>query len=641
MLNVLRDSFKTTPYLKIILGLVAVSLVLFLGSFFVGDQSSGARGNWVARVNDAPIPEWRFREMARQIDQNYRELFGQNYEQIKPQLQIRRRALETLVDKELILQDARRIGLRGSSADLAEQIRNHPSLQDASGQFIGTERYKRMLERNYPGGYTAFERTLAEDLLERQWSTLVTQPVTVHDNELREIFRGRTVKTAIDYVFVAGAEQTIEREITDDELRRWYDANAETYMREAGQQIRYVVIDRDSLLADIEVSADEIGSYYATNQSNYSHPEQRRARHILLRLDPGSTDEEQAAVRDNADVVLQRLRDGEDFTVLAQELSDDTISAERGGDLDFFARGQMVEAFDQATFDTPVGEFAPITETPFGVHVIQVTDSRPAGVRPLSELADDIRRLLQFRQVDELVATEAQRLRDEMGGADRLDAVATQAGLTVASGFLSAGEVIPDLGPTAPILDSVAGLEVGALSHPLRIPRGMALVVVDDALPAAPAPFDEVKDDVTAAVLQDLKLQAATDRARRSYERQADLDAVARDLGLEKKSSDDLAPGQAPPDTGSSTAELETALFGDDAEDGKRGVVTITDGAIVYEIERREPFDPARFESEKHDLRRETLDNRRTQFRQSLINRLREQQQVEYNPAWLERLDET
>jgi len=391
MLNVLRDSFKTTPYLKIILGLVAVSLVLFLGSFFVGDQSSGARGNWVARVNDAPIPEWRFREMARQIDQNYRELFGQNYEQIKPQLQIRRRALETLVDKELILQDARRIGLRGSSADLAEQIRNHPSLQDASGQFIGTERYKRMLERNYPGGYTAFERTLAEDLLERQWSTLVTQPVTVHDNELREIFRGRTVKTAIDYVFVAGAEQTIEREITDDELRRWYDANAETYMREAGQQIRYVVIDRDSLLADIEVSADEIGSYYATNQSNYSHPEQRRARHILLRLDPGSTDEEQAAVRDNADAVLQRLRDGEDFTVLAQELSDDTISAERGGDLDFFARGQMVEAFDQATFDTPVGEFAPITETPFGVHVIQVTDSRPAGVRPLSELADDIR----------------------------------------------------------------------------------------------------------------------------------------------------------------------------------------------------------------------------------------------------------
>ena len=96
MLNVLRDSFKRTPYLKIVLAAVAVSLVLFLGSFFVGGQSSGGRPNWVARVNDTSIPEWRFREVARRLDTEYRELFGQNYEQIKPQLQIRRQVEELL-----------------------------------------------------------------------------------------------------------------------------------------------------------------------------------------------------------------------------------------------------------------------------------------------------------------------------------------------------------------------------------------------------------------------------------------------------------------------------------------------------------------------------------------------------------------
>lgn len=639
MLNVLRSSIKETPYLKWVLLLVGVGLIAYLGNYFVGNGSAGGRSDWVARVNGVAIPQWRFREVARNLDQYYRNLFGTNYDQIKPQLQISRQALQALVEKELILQDARRLGLRSSAADLAERIRSYPGLQDADGQFIGKERYKRVLERNYPGGYAAFERTLAEDLLETQWTALVTQAVLVGDNELREVFRKRTEKTEIDYVVVASADQTVDPEPGEDELRRWYEEHVDRFMREAGRNIRYVVVDRESLLDTIEVSDDEVRSYYDANQTTYTHPEQRRARHILFRLDPGASDEDKQAARGRAEEALERLRSGAEFGAVAEELSDDAVTAARGGDLDFFGRDQMVEPFAEAAFSTPVGEYAPITESSYGIHVIEVTDSRPAGVRPLADVEGDIRRLLRFRQVDDRVSAEAQRLRDEIGEADRMEEVAAREELTVESAFFNESEQPPGLGPSPEFRDAVASLEPGVLSAPLRVGPGMALVVVDEDLPAAPAPFEEVRSRVSTEFLEEKLRAAALEAAQAALDRHADFDAVAKALRQEVQSSGELAPGQAPAGTGGSTPELREALFGESADEGDRGVIAVPSGAMVYRISRRAPFDPQRFETEKSDLRRETVQTRRDQHRQAILNQLKTQQQIEYNASWLDTIE--
>jgi peptidyl-prolyl cis-trans isomerase D len=639
MLNVLRSSIKETPYLKWVLLLVGVGLIAYLGNYFVGNGSAGVSSDWVVRVNGVAIPQWRFREVARNLDQYYRNLFGANYEQIKPQLQIPRQALQALIDKELILQDARRLGLRSSAADLAAQIRSYPGLQDATGQFIGKERYKRVLERNYPGGYAAFERTLAEDLLETQWTALVTQAVVVGDGELREVFRKRTEKTEIDYVVVASADQAIDRDPGEDELRRWYEEHVDTFMREAGRNIRYLVVDRESLLDTIEVSDEEIRSYYDANQTTYTHPEQRRARHILFRLDPGASDEDKQSARQRAAEALEQLRAGAEFGALAEDLSEDPVTAERGGDLDFFGRDQMVAEFAQAAFDTPVGEYAPVTETPYGIHVIEVTDSRPAGVRPLVDVEADIRRLLRFRQVDERVSAEAQRLRDEIGSTDRLQEIAEREGLAVESAFFNASTQLPELRPALEFNDAVAALEPGALSAPLRVGAGMALVAVDEVLPASPAPFEEVRSRVSTALLDERMLAAALEAAQAAHDRHADLDAVAKALGQDVQNSGELAPGQAPPETGGSTPELRGILFGDSADEGDRGVIAVPSGALVYHISRRTPFDPQRFETEKSDLRQETVGNRRAQHRQAILDQMKTQQQIEYNASWLDTIE--
>lgn len=89
---------------------------------------------------------------------------------------------------------------------------------------------------------------------------------------------------------------------------------------------------------------------------------QIRARHILLDS------------RAEAEVVLKNLEEGEDFATLAEELSKDPGSAELGGDLGWFARGQMVPEFEEVAFSLEPGEFSGVVETPFGVHIILVEE---------------------------------------------------------------------------------------------------------------------------------------------------------------------------------------------------------------------------------------------------------------------------
>ena len=241
---------------------------------------------------------------------------------------------------------------------------------------------------------------------------------------------GRTVVAKV----LSHADQTVAPETDPAVLRQWYDGHTEDYRRGESRRIRYVVIDRDALSDQVEVTEVQIEEFYQANQSKYEHPEQRRARHILFRTDPSASDTEKEEVRTRAEETLAKVRGGEDFAALASSVSDDTFSAENGGDLGFFDQSSMVEAFSQAAFSTNVGELAPVTESPFGFHVIQVTDTRPEGVTPLEDLRDDIRRDLEVEAAQQLVQDEATSLRSEVGAtAERFAEIAETKGQEVQS----------------------------------------------------------------------------------------------------------------------------------------------------------------------------------------------------------------
>jgi len=166
----------------------------------------------------------------------------------------------------------------------------------------------------------------------------------------------------------------------------------------------------DQVSAGVAVSADEVHAFYTENPDKFRLPELVRARHILLKLGPGAEAAAQQAVREKLAGILAQARNGDDFAALASRYSEDT-SATEGGDLGFFARGQMVKPFEDAAFGLRPGEISEPVTTPFGLHLIKVEERQPARSVSEDEAREQIRTYLLGVKQQQAVDNEIRTLR--------------------------------------------------------------------------------------------------------------------------------------------------------------------------------------------------------------------------------------
>ena len=149
----------------------------------------------------------------------------------------------------------------------------------------------------------------------------------------------------------------------------------------------------------VTVSEEETKAYYDEHQNEFMTPEMIKARHILVKVDPSAPEEEKKQAYQKAEGILKQVQDGEDFAKLATELSDDSHTKSKGGDLGFFTRGKIVKPFEDVAFQMKPGETSEIVETQFGYHIIRVEDRKEETVHPYDSLKENIRqRLLQQKK---------------------------------------------------------------------------------------------------------------------------------------------------------------------------------------------------------------------------------------------------
>ncbi|MCC6165116.1 MAG: peptidyl-prolyl cis-trans isomerase [Acidobacteria bacterium] len=155
------------------------------------------------------------------------------------------------------------------------------------------------------------------------------------------------------------------------------------------------------------VTDADIADFYKKNPQFFMQPEAVRASHILLKAD---TPDAKAAAKTKAGDLLKQIKGGADFAALAKEHSNDG-SAQAGGDLGFFPRGQMVKPFEDAAFALKPGEVSPVVETEFGYHIIKGAEHRDARTVPLAEVSDRIAQALRQQKQQELMQSFVQSLK--------------------------------------------------------------------------------------------------------------------------------------------------------------------------------------------------------------------------------------
>ncbi len=165
--------------------------------------------------------------------------------------------------------------------------------------------------------------------------------------------------------------------------------------------LRQQIIIEKAVAPDVHVSDADVKAYFDKNHTLLDKPAQVRARHILV------------ADKATADQVEAKLKSGGDFAALAKQYSTDTSTKDKGGELGFFGKGQMVPAFQAAAFSLPVGSISQPVKSPFGWHVIQVEEKRPATTATLAAASTQIKNQLTQQQQAQQVPVFLQQLRSK------------------------------------------------------------------------------------------------------------------------------------------------------------------------------------------------------------------------------------
>ena len=158
------------------------------------------------------------------------------------------------------------------------------------------------------------------------------------------------------------------------------------------------------------ITDNEARKYYNANSDEFNQEEQVRASHILISVDSGADQAEKDAAKKQIEDILKMARNGEDFASLAQKYSQ-CPSSSQGGDLDFFDKGEMVKPFENAAFSMEPGEVSDVVETDFGYHIIKVTDRR--GPQTFEEAIDDIKKTIGKEKIADSYAEFYSDVRDK------------------------------------------------------------------------------------------------------------------------------------------------------------------------------------------------------------------------------------
>ncbi|TFG92803.1 MAG: peptidylprolyl isomerase [Syntrophobacterales bacterium] len=143
------------------------------------------------------------------------------------------------------------------------------------------------------------------------------------------------------------------------------------------------------VMARIEISDKETKDYYDKNPDLFKQPEKIQARHILIKVEEGASEADKAEALKKIKGIQKEFKAGGDFVELAKKHSE-CPSSSNGGDLGFFARGQMVQPFEDVAFSLKTGETSDVVETRFGYHLIQVGDKQPETISEYKDVKDKL-----------------------------------------------------------------------------------------------------------------------------------------------------------------------------------------------------------------------------------------------------------
>jgi peptidyl-prolyl cis-trans isomerase D len=600
--------------------LMAVSLIVF---YAPGRNSSNVEPSRntevIAKVNGDEIT---VAQLA-QLKENYTQMFGGRIS--LAQLGGNKRFLDGLIRDRVVSQEAARLGLAASDAEVADKIRKQFS--DASGQFVGLDRYKESVTARY-GDLESFERNVRDEIAQDKLKAFVTAAVRVSDEEVQEDYKRKNTAYDVSYIVISLEKLAEKIQPSDDELKSYYEQHKTDYRYlEPQKKIRYLYIDQEKAGARISISDKDLHDEFdkLTPQATEAGV---KVQQIVLKVARKDLD---AQVEQKAKDLLAQARaaspeTGEQvFADLARGNSEDAATAKSGG---YLARAykknpNKVDALYDRTVDMQPGDVSDIPIKYAGNwYILRRGDSVP---KTFAEAKPDLLASLRNRKGYAVAAKLAERAQNQLKETKDVQKVAQElaaeanmkpAELVKETPFIKPGDDVPDIGSSQQFEAVVAPLNnPGDVGERTGVKGGFAIpLLVEKRDPRIPD-FEEIKTKVAQALKQERAKQQVDQKAKElasSINSAADVQAAGEKAGFDVASDSGYKLGSPMGKAGTSPA-LDEAVYALKTGELTKTPVKVGDNWVIVGMKLRTEADLAEFAKQREQLTRTMLGERQNQ----------------------------
>lgn len=492
---------------KAILVIIALTFVLAgIGSYISTDINQAAVSVNGEEISVNAVEQAYQSERAR-LQNQFGDAFSQLASSDEYMANLRQSIVERLIGDKLIEQQAVELGLRVSDEQVKQAIFSAPEFQ--IGGVFNNDRYLALIRQS---GFTSadFREFMRIDMTRRQVAIALTASEFALPGESAQLLKLQQQTRNGRFLLVESDKFSGDVNVSDDEVTSYYEANLASFDTQEKVKLAYVEVRSNDLKADISVSDEEVAQYYQDNLDNYHTEEERRASHILVEFG-----DDEAAAEEKINELLAQVKAGEDFAEIAKNESEDLVSAEQGGDLDWFTRGAFDPEFEDAVFAlASVSDVTDVVKSAFGFHIIKLTDVRPGSVQPLDEVKEVIKTQISQNKASEAFFALTQELEQvAFESPDSLDEVAKIASVDIQETELFDRLSAPFIFSQANVIETVFDpqfIDEGLNSEVIEVGSEHVVVVrVADYKPERTQSLEEVKDSIVATLMVQKAQEAA------------------------------------------------------------------------------------------------------------------------------------
>jgi len=528
MLQSFRDNLKGAVA-KGVIALMIIPFAMFgVDSLFLSD----GQGTDVAVVEGEAITE---NELAQAIYLQKQQLLSRFGDQAPAEFltdeRLRAPVLEELIRRRLSLRLGQQGGMAASSLELDQMILSAEQFH-VEGQF-NAQLYTQTL-RSLGFTPSTYKKLLGEELVLNQ---LARGFASTGFTTGAELSRAAVLQAQTrDFYYLTIVKDAIEEatSISDEALAAYYEANQAQFMAPQQLAIEYIEVSPELLSANVTVSEEDVRGQYEQNLASFEVKPERQAAHILL--EPKDDGSHIGA----AEAVVARLAAGEDFAALAEEVSNDTVSAEQGGDLGYTAGDIFPAEFEAALAELEVGAVSAPVETEAGLHIIKLLAIQDADAPSFEEEQLAIRQTLIAAAAEEQFVEMLDSLGDLTYNADTLAEAGDTLDLPVNKSALFSRQGGEGITANARVLEAAFSDEVlleGNTSDLIELADNLVVVLrITENKPSQVKSLADVSEGIAAQLKEEAiraTLQSQADNLQLALEQGADFESLAKENSLE------------------------------------------------------------------------------------------------------------